>query len=112
MSPQRWRLGGKTALVTGASRGIGLACARELLGLGADVLMVARDPEHLEALRLELEEQFPAREVRACAADLADAEQRLEVFDWIADTPRAGGNPVQHAVMFVAARCIDSQQCR
>lgn len=85
MPLNRWRLEGQTALITGASRGIGLACAREMLLLGADVLMVARDPDHLERIRLELEEEFPAREVRAVAADLSQAEQRLEVYDWIAD---------------------------
>jgi Tropinone reductase 1 len=85
MPIDRWRLEGQTALITGASRGIGLACARELLMLGADVLLVARDPDHLESVRVELEEEFPAREVRAVAADLAQAEQRLEVYDWIAD---------------------------
>lgn len=85
MPLDRWRLEGHTALITGASRGIGLACARELLLLGADVLLVARDPDHLESVREELEEEFPAREVRAVAADLAQPEQRLEVYDWIAD---------------------------
>ena len=85
MPLNRWRLEGQTALITGASRGIGLACAREMLLLGADVLMVARDPDHLERVRLELEEEFPASEVRAVAADLSQAEQRLEVYDWIAD---------------------------
>ena len=85
MPLNRWRLEGQTALITGASRGIGLACAREMLLLGADVLMVARAPDHLERIRLELEEEFPAREVRAVAADLSQAEQRLEVYDWIAD---------------------------
>lgn len=81
----RWQLQGQTALVTGASRGIGLACARELLLLGADVCLVARDPDYLENIRAELEDEFPAREVHAFAADLTEAEQRLEVFDWIAD---------------------------
>ncbi|MCE5231771.1 MAG: SDR family oxidoreductase [Mizugakiibacter sp.] len=81
----RWRLDGQVALVTGASKGIGLACARELAALGADVLMVARDEAYLEAARDELAEEFPQRELRAFGADLAQQEARLEVFDWIAD---------------------------
>ncbi len=81
----RWRLDGRTALVTGASKGIGLACARELAALGADLLLVARDEVHLEQMRVELAEEFPGREILACDADLSQQEQRLEVFDWIAD---------------------------
>lgn len=81
----RWRLDGQVALVTGASKGIGLACARELTALGADVLMVARDEAHLEAACEELAEEFPQREPRAFAADLSQQEDRLDVFDWIAD---------------------------
>ena len=50
----RWRLDGQVALITGASRGIGFATARELALLGADVLMVARDEAHLETVRAEL----------------------------------------------------------
>ena len=85
MSANRWRLDGQVALVTGASRGIGLACARELAAFGAEVLMVARDELVLEGARAELAEEFPGRAVRALAADVADREQRLEVYDWIAD---------------------------
>lgn len=81
----RWRLDGRTALVTGASQGIGFACARELAALGADVLLVARDEARLEQARGELAEEFPDREILACDADIASQEQRLEVFDWIAD---------------------------
>jgi Tropinone reductase 1 len=81
----RWRLDGRTALVTGASKGIGLACARELASLGAGLLLVARDDIHLEQTRIELSEEFPDCEILVCAADVADHEQRLEVFDWIAD---------------------------
>ncbi len=85
MSSQRWRLEGQVALVTGASVGIGRAIAAELLGLGADVLLVARDAVQLEATRTELEEEFPDAQVRAFAADVADAEQRREIFDWVED---------------------------
>ena len=81
----RWRLDGRTALVTGASKGIGLACARELAALGADVLLVARDGVHLEQVCTDLAEEFPGRDIDAFAADMAEREQRLELFDWIAD---------------------------
>ena len=85
MHPSRWRLDGQTALVSGASLGIGFACARELAALGADVLMLARDEAHLEQARSELAEEFPEREILAFAADVSAHEPRLEVFDWIAD---------------------------
>jgi len=85
MHPERWRLDGQIALVTGASLGIGRAIAAELLGLGADVLMVARDEAQLDASAAELQEEFPDREVRRLAADVADAEQRREVLDWVED---------------------------
>lgn len=85
MNPSRWRLDGQLALVTGASRGIGLATARELATLGADLLLVARDEAHLEQVRDELADEFPACTVRTLAADLSEREQRLQVFDWIAD---------------------------
>ena len=78
-------LAGKVALVTGASRGIGLAAARELAAFGAHVLLVSRGEEALERARAELAEEYPGRRVLAFAADLADHEQRLDLFDWIQD---------------------------
>lgn len=81
----RWRIDGQVALITGASAGIGRATAAELLSLGADVLLVAREPAVLQACADELQEEFPAQSVRYFAADVSDAEQRQEVFDWVED---------------------------
>jgi Tropinone reductase 1 len=85
MDGGRWRLDGRVALVSGASKGIGRACADELLAFGADVLLVARDEAVLESTRAELAAEHPGRRVLAFAADLAQPEQRLDVFDWLAD---------------------------
>jgi NADP-dependent 3-hydroxy acid dehydrogenase YdfG len=42
-------LSGRYAVVTGGGSGIGLACARMLRGAGADVLIVGRRAERLQA---------------------------------------------------------------
>lgn len=80
-----WQLQGHTALITGASKGIGYAAARELAGLGANLLLVARDVDYLEQVRVELLDDFPGIEVLGFGADLGEQEERLAVFDWIAD---------------------------
>ena len=43
-----WSLEGKKAVVTGGTKGIGLAIAQEFLDLGAEVLVVARDTKQIE----------------------------------------------------------------
>ncbi|MGS4946523.1 SDR family oxidoreductase [Meridianimarinicoccus sp. RP-17] len=48
------RLDGKTAAITGAASGIGLACAGALHGAGADVILIDRDAARLETLVAEM----------------------------------------------------------
>jgi len=50
------RIKGKTAIVTGASSGFGAACARAFAELGANLVLLARRQERLEALAEELSE--------------------------------------------------------
>lgn len=79
----RWRLDGHAALLTGGSHGIGLASAQELLGLGADLLIVARDAAHLSAVQAKLAESWPTRRIEVFAADVAAADQRDALLTYI-----------------------------
>ncbi|WP_433733754.1 SDR family oxidoreductase [Nocardia sp. CA-129566] len=67
---------GKSALVSGASRGIGKAVAAELLRRGANVLITARKPEPLEEAAAELRALGHRGEVSALAGNSGDPESR------------------------------------
>ena len=69
---ERFSLNGRRALVTGASKGIGLEICAVLADAGADVVAVARDPEGLGEARAAVEEA--GRECLTIEADLATVE--------------------------------------
>ena len=91
-------LHGKTAIVTGASRGIGLAIAHDLVANGASVCLTARRPEPLE----EAAAEFPEGSVITVAGRSDDPEHRRDVLETVARTfggldvlvNNAGINPV------------------
>jgi NAD(P)-dependent dehydrogenase (short-subunit alcohol dehydrogenase family) len=70
-------LAGKTALITGASRGIGRAIALSFAQEGADVALVARDAQKLEDLAQEI--RALGRTAQVISADLSaeDATQAI-----------------------------------
>jgi hypothetical protein len=70
-----------TALVTGASAGIGEEFARQLAPLCRRMVLVARRGERLEALAAALRGQHPHLEVTAVAADLAAPHERLWLIE-------------------------------
>ncbi|HUS25615.1 MAG TPA: SDR family oxidoreductase [Candidatus Binatia bacterium] len=71
-------LAGRTALVTGASSGLGVDFARELARRGCNVVLVARREDRLRALQQELQSAYKMT-ATVIAADLArpDAAQAL-----------------------------------
>ena len=75
-----------TALVTGATAGIGLEFARQLAGRGHDLVLVARDRTRLDQVADEL--AADGRTVEVVAADLTDRDQLARVEERLADPDR------------------------
>lgn len=76
----------KTALITGASGGIGLELARIHASKGDHLILVARNKSKLEELKIELERKFNIA-VYVIGKDLSDLSAALEIYN---ETKNAG----------------------
>ena len=72
------QLRGKHILITGGSRGIGLACAKDFLAEGCRVSLVGRSPAHMEQALASLR---AGGEVDGHCADLADPAAAVSALD-------------------------------
>ncbi|RID83983.1 SDR family NAD(P)-dependent oxidoreductase [Mesobacillus zeae] len=73
------RLKGKNIIITGASGGIGAEMARLCASSGANLVLMARSADKLEALKAELEERYGAQ-VNVRLLDVSDTDAVKRVF--------------------------------
>ncbi|HPC48125.1 MAG TPA: SDR family oxidoreductase [Deltaproteobacteria bacterium] len=78
-----FRLDGKIALITGASRGIGEAIALTLADYGAHCILVSRKEEALKGVAAAIAKRGGSSEVRAC--HVGDLKQIEALFEGIGD---------------------------
>ena len=71
---------GRKALLTGASRGIGRACAFALAQEGVDLTICARDPDKLEETATEIRKTAEDVTVHCVAADVTTEEGRGDII--------------------------------
>ncbi len=97
---------GRTALVTGANSGLGLATTLALAGAGARVLMACRNPAKAEAAMAEVKSQVPDAQVEVVSLDLSDLDsvaacaqqvsERLEHLDLLINNAGVMAVPLGH----------------
>jgi NAD(P)-dependent dehydrogenase (short-subunit alcohol dehydrogenase family) len=79
-------LSGRTAIITGASTGLGRELARHFLAAGADIAICARSKPDIERAATELQTAYPDRQVLAETCDIARTEDLDRLFDRVAAT--------------------------
>jgi short-subunit dehydrogenase len=79
----KFRIEGSSALITGASAGIGREFTRQLADRARSLVLVARRQERLEELRDELTKANPNLGVHIRATDLSDDRAVTELCDWL-----------------------------
>lgn len=77
-------LGGRVAVVTGASTGLGLETARALASAGAHVVLAGRDPSRIASAAATIREREPGAQLEAGALDLASLVSVRAFADWFA----------------------------
>jgi 3-oxoacyl-[acyl-carrier protein] reductase len=80
------RLDGRSAIITGASMGLGLAMAKEFAASGADVALFARRPEVLEQAKAAVAASAQGGRVATFVCDVSKADDIRRAFDGVMGT--------------------------
>lgn len=83
-SMKEWSLRNKKALITGSTKGIGLAIAEEFLSLGAEVFIVSRSDKNVDSLLSDW--KLSGYKAHGIAADLSIKKEREKLIKQVSHT--------------------------
>jgi short-subunit dehydrogenase len=97
-------------IITGASRGLGLAIAEKFAAGGHDLFLCSRDAKTLAAAALELGSAYPSITIRARAFDLAEKDQPHQFGEWVLGSGAAVDVLVNNAGLFLPGNVLDEKE--
>jgi 3-oxoacyl-[acyl-carrier protein] reductase len=97
------------AVITGATKGMGLAIARTLAAAGYDLAICARDPRELETLSLDLNRAF-GTEVYWMKADLSRKEEVMAFAAFVLEHFPAPGVLIHNAGLYVPLSLLQEEE--
>src|ERR1700758_2947028 len=103
----RDELKGRTALVTGASSGMGVDFARELAQRGVNLVLVARRRDAMVGVAKEMRDSYGI-EVRVKPADLSDAPSRDRLYGELEEEGSNVDLLLNNAVFGLFGRFVES----
>ena len=99
-------LSGKLVAITGSTGGLGLELCRHLASLGANLLLLNRNPARTESQRKELLSLFPTLSVESLVVDMEDADSVRAV------TEQLKGYPIDALILNAGAYSIPRKTCK
>ena len=95
------------AIVTGATKGMGLSITKHLAANNYNLALCARDSNHLEELKRELQSQYPGIKVFVMAVDLARPEQVNSFAGFVLSNFSFIDVLINNAGLFIPSKLMD-----
>jgi short-subunit dehydrogenase len=99
-----------TAVVSGATKGLGRAIAETLAANGFDLFVCARTEADLDAMQLDWQTRFPERRIGCFPADVGKKAEVMEFADYVKKNCQKLDILVNNAGIFIPGRVSDERE--
>lgn len=101
-----------TAVITGATKGIGKAIAYQFLKKGYDLAICARSQSDIEAIQLKWKEEYPQQSILAMVVDVSNKDALKAFAEQIKEVCKDVEILVNNAGIFIPGNILDEAEGR